>query len=174
MGDYFDSLRSATPARLEIGRAGSRYKTKAYLDFRAAHAAANDAVMSEVSKETLDDLGVFEVRTKCHDKYEMLTRPDYGRLFDEETKDFLLKNATYGADVQIYCGDGLSAPSIKANVPNMLPILHLGLEEEGISVGKPFFVRYCRVNTAREIGPLLNAKVVCVLIGERPDRKSVV
>lgn len=135
---------------------------------RAAHAAANDAVMSEVSKETLDDLGVFEVRTKCHDKYEMLTRPDYGRLFDEETKDFLLKNATYGADVQIYCGDGLSAPSIKANVPNMLPILHLGLEEEGISVGKPFFVRYCRVNTAREIGPLLNAKVVCVLIGERP------
>lgn len=50
----------------------------------------------------------------------------------------------------------------------MLPILHLGLEEEGISVGKPFFVRYCRVNTAREIGPLLNAKVVCVLIGERP------
>ena len=147
MGDYFDSLRSATPARLEIGRAGSRYKTKAYLDFRAAHAAANDAVMSEVSKETLDDLGVFEVRTKCHDKYEMLTRPDYGRLFDEETKDFLLKNA---------------------NVPNMLPILHLGLEEEGISVGKPFFVRYCRVNTAREIGPLLNAKVVCVLIGERP------
>lgn len=142
MGDYFDSLRSATPARLEIGRAGSRYKTKAYLDFRAAHAAAND--------------------------YEMLTRPDCGRLFDEETKDFLLKNATYGADVQIYCGDGLSAPSIKANVPNMLPILHLGLEEEGISVGKPFFVRYCRVNTAREIGPLLNAKVVCVLIGERP------
>ena len=89
MGDYFDSLRSATPARLEIGRAGSRYKTKAYLDFRAAHAAANDAVMSEVSKETLDDLGVFEVRTKCHDKYEMLTRPDCGRLFDEETKDFL-------------------------------------------------------------------------------------
>lgn len=168
MGDYFDGLRSATPARLEIGRAGSRYKTKAYLDFRAAHAAANDAVMSEVSKETLDDLGVFEVKTKCHDKYEMLTRPDYGRLFSEKTKDFLLKNATYGADVQIYCGDGLSAPSIKANVPNMLPILHLGLEEEGISVGKPFFVRYCRVNTAREIGPLLNAKVVCVLIGERP------
>ena len=78
------------------------------------YAAANDAVMSEVSKETLDDLGVFEIRTKCHDKYEMLTRPDNGRLFDEETKDFLLKNATYGADVQIYCGDGLSAPSIKS------------------------------------------------------------
>ncbi len=166
--DYFDSLRAATPARLQIGRTGSRYKTKSYLDFRAAHAAANDAVMSEVSGETLQRLGLFEVRTKCKNKYEMLTRPDWGRCFSEETKAYLKQHATVGADVQIYCGDGLSAPSIAANVPDMLPMLRLALEQDGITVGKPFFVRYCRVNTAREIGPLLDAKVVCVLIGERP------
>ena len=35
-------------------------------------------------------------------------------------------------------------------------------------MGIPFFVRYCRVNTARTIGPLVGAKVTCVLIGERP------
>ena len=51
---------------------------------------------------------------------------------------------------------------------DMLPLLKMALESSGISVGKPFFVRYCRVYTAREIGPLLKAKVVCVLIGERP------
>ena len=62
--DYFDSLKSATPARLQIGRTGSRYKTKNYLDFRAAHAAANDAVMSEVRGETLKKLGLFEIQTK--------------------------------------------------------------------------------------------------------------
>lgn len=166
--DYFDSLRKATPARLQIGRAGSRYKTKSYLDFRAAHAAANDAVMSEVSKETVENLGLFEIQTKCKDKYEMLTRPDLGRLFSDETKEYLKQNATVGADVQVYCGDGLSAPSVRANVGDMLPVIRLALEDDGITVGKPFFVRYCRVNTAREIGPLLRAKVVCVLIGERP------
>lgn len=166
--DYFDSLKNSTPARLQIGRAGSRYKTKSYLDFRAAHAAANDAVMSEVSKKDLENLGLFEIQTKCSDKYEMLTRPDWGRHFSEEAKNYLKEKADIGSDVQIYCGDGLSAPSIKANAGDMLPMLRLSLEDEGITVGKPFFVRYCRVNTAREIGPLLNAKVVCVLIGERP------
>lgn len=166
--DYFDSLRNATPARLQIGRAGSRYKTKSYLDFRAAHAAANDAVMSEVSSETLEKLGLFEVQTKCKDKYEMLTRPDLGRYFSDETKDYIKQHSVLGADVQVYCGDGLSAPSIKANVGDMLPMIRLSLENDGITLGKPFFVRYCRVNTAREIGPLLQAKVVCVLIGERP------
>lgn len=168
MKDEFDRLCAETPARLQIGRAGSRYKTKSYLDFRAAHAAANDAVMSEVRRDTLERLGLFEVQTMCKDKYEMLTRPDLGRLFSEETKAFLKQNATLGADVQIYCGDGLSAPSIAANVPDLLPMITLALEQEGITVGKPFFVRYCRVNTARTVGPLLSAKVVCVLIGERP------
>lgn len=168
MQDYFDALRAATPARLQIGRAGSRYKTKPYLDLRAAHAAANDAVMSEVRPEVVEQLGLFEVQTKCTSKYEMLTRPDLGRLFSVETKAYLKAHATVGADVQIYCGDGLSAPSIAANVKDMLPMLTLSLEDAGVTVGKPFFVRYCRVNTAREIGPLLGAKVVCVLIGERP------
>lgn len=168
MNDYFDSLCAATPARLQIGRTGSRYKTKSYLDFRAAHAAATDAVMTEVSQKTLDKLGLFEVKTKCSDKYEMLTRPDWGRYFDDDTKSFLLQNATVGADVQIYCGDGLSSPSIAANIHDLLPMVTMALKQNNVSVGKPFFVRYCRVNTAREIGPLLKAKVVCVLIGERP------
>ena len=44
----------------------------------------------------------------------------------------------------------------------------MGLEDKGITVGTPFFVRYCRVNTARTVGPLLDAEVTCVLIGERP------
>ncbi len=132
------------------------------------YAAANDAVMSEVDPQLVKKLGMFEIRTMCKDKFEMLTRPDLGRHFSPETKEYLKQNSTAGADVQIYCGDGLSAPSVGANVPDILPMLTLALEDDSVTVGKPFFVRYCRVNTAREIGPLLGAKVVCVLIGERP------
>ncbi len=128
------------------------------------YAAANDAVMSEVDPQLVKKLGMFEIRTMCKDKFEMLTRPDLGRHFSPETKEYLKQNSTAGADVQIYCGDGLSAPSVGANVPDILPMLTLALEDDSVTVGKPFFVRYCRVNTAREIGPLLGAKVVCVLI----------
>lgn len=161
-------LKSHTPARIGVGRTGSRYLTKAYLRFRADHAADNDAVMTEVSQETLERLHLPQIQTRCKDKYEMLTRPDLGRLFDDENKAKIKAVCTPNPDVQIYCGDGLSAPCIGANVPDLLPMLTLALKQAGITVGIPFFVRYCRVNTARTIGPLVGAKVTCVLIGERP------
>lgn len=157
-----------TNARLGIGHCGARYTTQAMLTFLADQATASDAVFMEVSKETVDELKVLEVQTKCRDKLEMITRPDLGRIFDEEQKDLLRKNCKKSVQMQIYFGDGLSSPSIAANIPLLFPELKKNLEEKGYSVGTPFFVRYCRVNTAREIGPLLDAEVVCVLIGERP------
>ncbi len=162
------NLKKFTDARIGIGRTGTRYKTLPYLRFRADHAAANDAVMLEVSEDVIKSLGLFEIRTKCENKYDMLTRPDWGRIIPEKYKKILLEKCRKNIDVQIYCGDGLSAPSIKANVKDLIKIIELSLEGTEISIGTPFFVRYCRVNTAREIAPLLNAKVTCVLIGERP------
>lgn len=162
------NLKKFTDARIGIGRAGARYKTVPYLRFRADHAAANDAVMLEVDEKTIQNLGLFEIRTKCKNKYEMLTRPDWGRIIPNEYKNILLEKCKQNVDVQIYCGDGLSAPAIGANVGDLLQIISLALDGSGITMGTPFFVRYCRVNTAREIAPLLHAKVTCVLIGERP------
>ena len=166
--DELKKMKQKTPARIGIGHAGARYKTEPMLRFLADQAAASDAVFSEVKKEVIEELGVFEVKTKCKDKYEMLTRPDFGRIFEEDIKEYLKEHCKLNSDVQIYFGDGLSAPAIKANIPDLYPTLVLGLEDKGITTGTPFFVRYCRVNTARTIGPLLKAKVVCVLIGERP------
>lgn len=161
-------LKEITPARIDIGRCGERYTTEAMLAFLADHAAANDAALREVSEEDIRSLNVFEVRTRCRNKEEMLLRPDLGRLFDEATQDEIYDNCIHFPDVQIYFGDGLSAPSVKANVTELFPALKTSLERKGITVGTPFFVRYCRVNTARIIGPLLGAKLTCVLIGERP------
>jgi ethanolamine ammonia-lyase small subunit len=164
----FSDLNKKTPARIGIGHAGARYTTDRYLAFLASQAAASNAVFSEVTKETVEELHVFEVSTKCRSKFEMLTRPDLGREFDDETKAFIADRCVHDPQVQIYFGDGLSSPCIQGNVSDMYPMLREGLEYEGISVGTPFFVRYCRVNTARIIAPLLGAAVTCVLIGERP------
>ncbi|MGN1318233.1 MAG: ethanolamine ammonia-lyase subunit EutC, partial [Lachnospirales bacterium] len=166
--DVLDGLKEATPARIGIGHSGARYKTKAMLRFWADQAAAADAVYSEVSDETVKKLGVFEVQTRCRSKYEMITRPNLGRLFSDETLDIIKEKCIYAPDVQIYFGDGLCSPSIEANIPYLYPTIKAGLESEGVTIGTPFFVRYCRVNTARYIGSLLKAKVTCVLIGERP------
>jgi len=160
-------IKKDTPARIGIGHTGARYKTNAMLRFLADQAAASDAVSSEVSKETVDQLGVLEIKTKCNNKEEMIRRPDWGRMIEEDQCKILLKNCMRNPMVQIYFGDGLSSPAI-SNVPDLWPVIKKGLEYEGITVGTPFFVRYCRVNTARIIGPLLGAEVVCVLIGERP------
>ncbi|MGA9227650.1 MAG: ethanolamine ammonia-lyase light chain EutC, partial [Mesobacillus sp.] len=42
--EMIQRARSITPARIGIGRTGTRMKTKDYLDFRIDHAAAQDAV----------------------------------------------------------------------------------------------------------------------------------
>lgn len=161
-------LKYGTPARLGIGHTGTRYKTDALLDFWEAQGRAADAVQAEVPKEVVNSLGVFEVRTRCRDKYEMLTRPDLGRLFDEDARRVIRQRCLHGVDVEIYFGDGLCSPAIEANIPILYPALKEKLQQLGLTVGTPFFVRYCRVNTARTIGQLLDAKLTCVLIGERP------
>lgn len=163
-----DKLKRTTPARIGIGKAGPRYTTEAYLKFRADQAKASDAVFEEVSEETVKKLNVFEVRTKCRSKYEMLTRPDWGRILEQDARQKILDRCMKKPRVQIYFGDGLCSPAINANVPDLYPALRAELEYEGITVGTPFFVRYCRVNTARTVGPLLGAELTCVLIGERP------
>ena len=134
-------LKSKTPARIAIGHTGARYPTCSYLRFRADQAAAADAVFSEVSEETVKELGLFEVRTKCENKSMMITRPDLGRLFDEDTQKKISENCKHDIDVEIYVGDGLCAPSVAANIPDILPAITKGLEAEGVTVGTPFFVR---------------------------------
>jgi|GEM_PF-291340 len=163
-----DQLKKATPARIGIGHVGPRYHTAAALRFQADQYAAADAVMAEVPEEVIQKLGFFEVRTKCKDKYDMLTRPDLGRSFDEEAKRTIAERCLHNPDVEIYVGDGLCSPAVEANVPDLYFAIRASLEYDGISVGTPFFVRYCRMNTAKTVAELLHPKVTCILLGERP------
>ena len=166
-----DGLRrmiSKTTARIGVGRAGPRLKTETMLKLRADHAAARDAVFTDVSQDMIDSLGLFQVQTLCTDKNEFLTRPDKGRDFDGKTREYIRENCISHPKVQLIISDGLSSAAVEANAPRIFPVVLEGLKEKGISVGTPVFVKYGRVGAQDRISEIVGAEVVCSFIGERP------
>ena len=161
-------MKSRTPARLGVWRAGPRYRTKTFLRFRADHAVAMDAVFTDVPEEFLERNGLFSVQTRCGSKDEFLTRPDLGRLFDPETAEVLRSKCKHNPQVQVYVSDGLSSTAVEANIPDLLPALLQGLQAQHIDTGTPFYVKYGRVGAMDEVAQILGSEVTIVLLGERP------
>ena len=166
--EKFRKMKERTPARLGSGRAGARYKTLTMLRFRADHAAAQDAVFSQVPEEYAASNGMPEVQTRCRDKEEYLTRPDLGRCFDEENRSKIRAAVPGTPRVQIVIGDGLSSAAITANAMDCLQTIREGLKLKGIEAAPPIFVRYCRVGAGDAIGDVTGCELVCMLVGERP------
>ncbi len=166
--EAFRRLKERTPARLGSGRAGPRYKTLTMLRFRADHAAAQDAVFSQVAEDYAEKNGLTALQTRCKDKDEYLTRPDLGRIFDEENQRKLKQAIPNAPKVQIVVGDGLSSAAIHANAMDCMAAIRDGLKAKGIDTGKAVFVRYCRVGAGDAIGDVTGCELVCMLVGERP------
>jgi len=166
--EKFRKMKEKTPARLGFGRAGSRYKTLTMLRFRADHAAAQDAVFSQVPEDYAAKHDLIPVQTCCKDKDEYLTRPDFGRRFDEENQRKIKAAVPNAPRVQLVVGDGLSSAAIVANAADCLAAIRDGLKLRGIDTGKGIFVRYCRVGAGDAVGDVTGCELVCVLVGERP------
>jgi ethanolamine ammonia-lyase small subunit len=172
--DIVRKVRARTPARLLTGRAGTSYKTDTQMTLREAHAAARDAVRTELNlKDDFDPSlmmrwNLFEVCTRAANKHEYLLRPDLGRQFNPESRGEITRRCSVGKDLQIVIGDGLSVTALHTQVPQLLPLLFDGATSRGWSVGQIFVVRHCRVGILNEIGALLAPKVAVLLIGERP------
>ena len=166
--EKFRRMKEKTPARLGCGKAGPRYKTLTMLRFRADHAAAQDAVFSQVPEDFAQKNGLVPVVTKCRDKDEYLTRPDLGRCFDEENQKKIKAAVPNAPKVQIVVGDGLSSAAILANAMDCMKTIQDGLKIRGIDCGAPIFVRYCRVGAGDAVGDVTGCELVCVLVGERP------
>jgi len=167
-------VRQQTPARLMEGRSGASYRTATQLQLRADHAAARDAVQTELDlcaslgQEVIEHWRLFEVSTRATSKAEYLLRPDLGRSFDETARSLVREQCTHSPDLQVVIGDGLSAKAVSAQVPELLPLLFDGAREREWRVGRPFVIRHCRVGVMNEIGELLNPRAVVLLVGERP------
>lgn len=162
-------MKKTTPARIGVWRAGPRYKTETLLRFRADHAAAMDAVFSEMPEDGLiRRMSLPVVQTLCTDKDNYLTRPDLGRKFSPEAKEEIRRIAGSNPRVLIYMSDGLSTTAVETCAEDTYKAAVQGLDRHGIKVAPPFFVKYGRVPAEDEIGEATGAEVVVALIGERP------
>ncbi|WP_455582231.1 ethanolamine ammonia-lyase subunit EutC [Dysosmobacter sp.] len=161
-------MKKRTTARIGVGRAGPRLKTKTLLTLRADHAQARDAVFADVDPGVLETAGLFTVQSMCADKDTYVTRPDLGRRLSPEAETALKERCVQNPDVEIFAADGLSSTAIEANLNKILPVLTDSLQAMGIKVGTPFYLRFGRVGAEDRVAEVLGAKVVCVLIGERP------
>lgn len=165
-------MKKKTTARIGVGRAGPRLNTRTMLTLRADHAKARDAVFLDVPGELIERLGLFTVQTKCAEKNQFLTRPDLGRQLSEEGARAVKERCAPNPDVQVFLADGLSSTAVEANAETILGLLLDALKDRGLTVGTPFFVRFGRVAVEDQVAELVGAKVVCVLIGERPGLGS--
>ncbi len=166
-------LRQFTPARIGLGRAGTGVPTAASLQFMLDHAKARDAVHYALDFAELGRAleargwGVARVRSAARDRAEYLRRPDLGRRLASDARP-TLEACAGGRDVAIVAADGLSATAIAANLLPLLDRLMPGLLAAKLSVGPIVLVEQGRVAVGDEIGEIVGAKLVILLVGERP------
>lgn len=162
------NLCATTNARLGVGRAGPRPRTESLLLFQADHGVTQDAIYGTVSQELRDRFDLITVHTQVSDRGEYLLRPDLGRLLTAEAKETIAERCATEPDVQICVGDGLSAAAVENNLADIYPVIQQGLTSAGLTVGTPLFIENCRVGVMNDVNTVVGARLVLLLIGERP------
>ncbi len=174
-------LRRLTPARIALGRTGTSMPTSAQLDFQYAHAQARDAVhlpfdhielRSQLAERGRESLLLHSAAT---DRNSYLQRPDLGRKLSDVSaqtlRDYALTHPG-GVDLAVVVADGLSALAVHRHTLPFLARMEEQTASEGWSLSPVILVEQGRVAVADEIGELLGAKMVVILIGERPGLSS--
>src|SRR2546430_4481621 len=167
-------LRDFTPARVGLGRAGASMPTKALLEFTLDHARARDAVHAAFDAPAmisgLGDLGLeaFDVASRVHNRKDYLRRPDLGRTLDPVWAQRLASRAGSPCQLAIVLGDGLSPTAVHAHAIELVRSLIGRLAAERIEIGHAIVASGARVALGDEIGAILAARMIVVLIGERP------
>lgn len=168
-------LRALTPARVALGRSGASLPTGRLLDFTLDHARARDAVHAPFDAPRLAaELGalghpVAEVRSRAVDRRDYLRRPDRGRQLDAASAEHLAVRAAKPCRLAIVIGDGLSPTAVHAHAVALLRSLLPRLSaEDAVAIGHVVVALGARVALGDEIGAILGARMVLMLIGERP------
>src|SRR5213593_247018 len=162
----YQELFRATPALYGLEHAGPRPSEQTTRDLKLNQAIARQAIYSELRTGELDKVASFRVlTTEAKDKENHLNAPHLGTRLSAERACTLRPEFR---DVQIVVSDGLSAEAVHHNVPELLPVLTDGLDARHLTTSQPILVRYGRVKVAEDIAERLKARLVILLIGERP------
>lgn len=157
----FEAVRSFTPARLSLHRAGASPSTTERLALAADHALARDAVrrpldvVALVQSLLIQDIPSTVVSSRATTLGQHLLRPDLGRRAELDSLEAL----NCQTEIAFVVADGLSSGAVEHYAPRMLGLLR----PEHVVL-----VRHGRVAIGDEIGEKVGAKLAVVLIGERP------
>jgi ethanolamine ammonia-lyase small subunit len=178
-------LRQFTSGRIALGRTGISLPTTPQLEFQLAHARARDAVHHELDAETLQQAVMAQqlveqcvvVESSAGNRATYLQRPDLGRRLSSGSRQQLQLLASQSkqvgaCDLAFVIADGLSALAVETNAVPFLKAVLERLAQDGLSLAPVTIVRQGRVAVGDEVGELLGAKLVVVLIGERPGLSS--
>ena len=171
--DSWGHLKTYTRARIALGRTGVSLPTEEILQFSYAHAMARDAVHAPLDASALsarlqqNGFESLQVGSAVPDRTSYLLRPDLGRQLAAESAALLGTTGPAGCDLALVVGDGLSSLAVTRHA---LPVL-VALREllpQGWRVAPVIVAQQARVALSDEIGALLKARVVAMLVGERP------
>lgn len=173
-GRTLRDLRQLTPARVGLGRTGASLPTDALLQFTRDHARARDAVHAGFDVAALvtglNGLGLrsLAVSSRVRSRRDYLARPDLGRMLDPELRHLLASHTAGSGQLAIVVGDGLSPSAVNAHAIELVRRLIPRLAIDRIEIGHAVVACGARVALGDEIGELFGARMVAVLIGERP------
>jgi len=167
-------LRDLTPARVGLGRSGASMPTDALLAFTLDHARARDAVHGAFDTSRLVEgltgleLTPVLLASQARSRRDYLRRPDLGRMLDPASQCALADRSGSPRQLVIVIGDGLSPAAVNSHALELVRNLVPRLAEAGIQIGGTAVASGARVALGDEIGAMLGARMVLMLIGERP------
>jgi ethanolamine ammonia-lyase small subunit len=156
-----------------LGRSGASLPTQALLDFTLAHARARDAVHATFDVDGLETqlhalgLATVKLASRAQGRAEYLARPYLGRQLDDASRD-RLADAQMRCDLAIMIGDGLSPVAVGTHAVEVVRRLLPRLAAARLAVGPVAIASGARVALGDEVGALLGARILVLLIGERP------
>jgi len=161
-----------------------------------ARDAVHAALDAERIAAELEGLGLtaLRLRSMASERPAYLRRPDLGRRLDQTSRDLLIRHSGEGrnpgigrpsggnlapglrrddddkrvCDIAFVVADGLSATAVNAHAVPLIAAMFALYGEEQPQVAPVAVVEGGRVAIGDEIGGLLDADLVAVLIGERP------